>query len=301
MQDQSLELSPDGSADAHRLMREHPRRWGENLYVYPVISRRSDGLSIGINLSLDEACNFNCVYCQVNRDEVRVQKQSVDLAVMQGELDDLLSQVKSGRFWEDGPFAGVDAGHRRLDNLAFAGNGEPTLCRWFEQAVAIVAAAKVRHHLGDVKIVLMTNASNLRDPGVANGLRLMEHYQGEIWAKLDAGSETAFQATNRARVSFKTLLDNLRAAGQRHELVLQSMCWRRRGGPVNQQDFEDYLDIVLQLRRDGCRLRSVQLYTVARQPAESWVSSLDDAEMDALAARFRERIPDLPAQVYYAS
>lgn len=288
------------NASVQALMKAHPRRWGDNLYVYPVISRRSHGLSLGINLSLDEACNFNCVYCQVKREEHRVQKQSVDLGVMQAELDELLHQIHSGALWAEQPFAGVDPAHRRLDNLAFAGNGEPTLCRWFEQAVAIVAAAKVKHRLDDVKIVLMTNASNLRDAGVEHGLRLMDHYHGEVWAKLDAGNAAAFEAVNRSRLPFPALLENLRAAGRRHALVLQSMFMRNHGTPVTTTDFEDYLDCIDQLRRDGVRLLGVQLYTVARLPAESWVTPLEDAELDALTMRFYERLPDLPVEAFYA-
>jgi hypothetical protein len=38
-----------------------------NVYVYPVISRRAGGLSIGVNLNPDKVCNFDCPYCQVDR------------------------------------------------------------------------------------------------------------------------------------------------------------------------------------------------------------------------------------------
>ena len=34
-------------------------------YVYPVVSRRAGGVSIGINLNPNNACNWRCVYCQV--------------------------------------------------------------------------------------------------------------------------------------------------------------------------------------------------------------------------------------------
>ena len=38
----------------------HSRNWQTNRYVYPVISRRSKGLSIGVNLNPDKVCNFDC-------------------------------------------------------------------------------------------------------------------------------------------------------------------------------------------------------------------------------------------------
>src|SRR5665213_1458021 len=45
----------------------HPRSYHDNKFVYPVLSRRSRGISIGINLNPDKVCNFDCIYCQVNR------------------------------------------------------------------------------------------------------------------------------------------------------------------------------------------------------------------------------------------
>src|ERR1041384_5902109 len=49
------------------LFTQHSRSWRENRYVYPVVSRRSKGLSIGVNLNPDKVCNFDCIYCCVDR------------------------------------------------------------------------------------------------------------------------------------------------------------------------------------------------------------------------------------------
>lgn len=294
-----------GSADlpspaTRDLIRDHTRRWRDFQYVYPVISRRSEGLSIGVNLSIDQICNFNCVYCQVKRSAAGARHQLVDLGVLKEELDALLELVLSDAFWQEGPFAGTDPAMRRLDNIAFSGDGEPTLCRWFEQAVAIAAASKIRLGLRDLKIVLITNASRLHEPGVVETLDLMAHYRGEIWAKLDAGSAARYDAINRSHVPFPQILENLRQTGQRHDLVIQTMLLRMNGQPLPESEFEEYLARMEQLVGAGCRLRGVQLYTVARSPAENWVSALPDAELDACAARFRARLPAVPVGVYYA-
>jgi DNA repair photolyase len=45
----------------------HPRRFRRNRYVYAVLSRRSGGVSVGVNLSPARRCNFHCLYCQVDR------------------------------------------------------------------------------------------------------------------------------------------------------------------------------------------------------------------------------------------
>ena len=46
---------------------DHRRKLDENRYVYAVLSRRSGGVSIGVNLNPDKVCNFDCIYCQVDR------------------------------------------------------------------------------------------------------------------------------------------------------------------------------------------------------------------------------------------
>ena len=61
------------------LFQSHPRKFEANRYVYPVLSRRAGGISIGVNLNLDKICNFHCVYCQVNRGEPG-EKEFVELA-----------------------------------------------------------------------------------------------------------------------------------------------------------------------------------------------------------------------------
>jgi hypothetical protein len=55
--------SQQGASPIH----DHSRLWRDHLYVYPVVSRRSRGMSIGVNLNRDKRCTFACAYCQVDR------------------------------------------------------------------------------------------------------------------------------------------------------------------------------------------------------------------------------------------
>ena len=48
-------------------VQDHTRHFTDFTFVYPVISRRSKGLSIGANLNPDKGCNFDCIYCEVAR------------------------------------------------------------------------------------------------------------------------------------------------------------------------------------------------------------------------------------------
>src|SRR3954471_24333804 len=85
------------------LFTQHSRAWQANRYVYPVISRRSKGLSIGVNLNPDKVCNFDCVYCCVDRTTPTTITE-VDLDVLREELDGLLTLATSGEFFAQPPF-----------------------------------------------------------------------------------------------------------------------------------------------------------------------------------------------------
>ena len=63
-------------------------------------------------------------------------------------------------------------------------------------------------------MVLITNASMFHREHVKRGLEIMDANQGEIWAKLDAGSDGYYQLIERTSIPFQQILDNLEAAAQ---------------------------------------------------------------------------------------
>ncbi len=82
---------------------EHPRTYHENKFVYPVLSRRSHGISLGINLNPDKVCNFDCIYCQVDRRTAAVTT-FVETGRLLAELERTLDLVASGALYDDPPF-----------------------------------------------------------------------------------------------------------------------------------------------------------------------------------------------------
>mgnify|MGYP001566864117 CR=1 FL=1 len=153
--------------------REHGRRWREFLYCYPVISRRSKGLSIGINLNPDKACNFDCVYCQVDRSTPPIARK-VDLSTVAVELAALLDAAASGDLFNEPPLNALPPAQRVVRDIAFSGDGEPTSYPQFDEAVALAAKARADRRLTDTKLVLITDASYLTRPPVHNGLAIMD-------------------------------------------------------------------------------------------------------------------------------
>ncbi|MBI5503425.1 MAG: radical SAM protein [Deltaproteobacteria bacterium] len=281
------------------LLTDHPRHWRGFQYVYPVLSRRSEGLSIGVNLSIDKRCNFDCVYCQVDR-AAPLPRKDVDLTQVRAELDWMLGWAASGELWSDPQFTDVPEAVRRLNDIAFSGDGEPTACARFDEAAALAAQLKNQHGLSSVKIAVLTNATLLHKPKVRAALDVLAANQGEVWAKLDAGTEQYHRLVDRSAVTLRRVLDNILIAGRTHELVIQSLFTKLHGEMIPATQFEEYLDRLEELVVAGCRIRLVQLYTTARQPAEEFASPLSDAELAHLEARLRERLPQTPCQTYGA-
>lgn len=102
-------------------------------YVYPVVSRRAGGVSVGINLNPNNACNWRCIYCQVPG-LTRGGPPPLNLSLLEAELRRMLESILNGGFMAER----VPAGLRRLADIAFSGNGEPTSAPEFPAAVARV-------------------------------------------------------------------------------------------------------------------------------------------------------------------
>ena len=262
--------------------RLHPRDWRHNRYAYCVISRRSKGLSIGINLNPDKVCNFHCIYCQVDR-TVGARAGEVDLAVLESELRGLLGNYDN--LFAEPEFQSLPPAYRHFNDIAFSGDGEPTASPVFPQATRLAAALKDEYGLRDVKIVVITNACFLTRPAVAETLAFLDQHNGEVWAKLDAGTEEYFRLVNVPSHSLQHVLDNILAAGRIRPLVIQSLFMRVHDEPPPAAEIAAYVDRLRWVLDNGGQISLVQVYTMARRPTQPYVSALTAEELEQIAAR----------------
>ena len=186
-----------------------------------------------------------------------------------------------------------------MNDIAFSGDGEPTTYRNFDEIIAQVARLKDELGMDSTKLVLITNASMFQRPVVQRGLELLDQHQGEIWAKLDAGTADYYHLIDRTKIPFQQILDNLAAAAKLRPLVIQSLFMRVSGEPPTAAEIEAYCTRLNEILAQGGKLSLVQIYTVSRRPAESHVTSLTDAEVDAITSRV-SMATGLPAEAYYA-
>jgi len=278
---------------------QHQRQFEANRFVYPVLSRRSEGISIGVNLNPDKICNFDCIYCQVDRSR-QSETRFVGMEQLLGELDHMLDLAASGALFETEKFRSTPAPLRRLNDIAFSGDGEPTTYKNFDEIIARCAELKSRHGLADVKMVLITNASMFHRPHVQRGLAILDQNNGEIWAKLDAGTAEYFKLVDRTPIPFQQILDNITAAAKARPIVIQSLFMRVAGEPPTAAELEAYCDRLSEIIAAGGTIKLVQIYTVARKPTESYVSPLSNAEVDAIVTLVEQRT-GLRAKAFYGA
>ena len=269
-------------------VRDHTRHFTDFTFVYPVISRRSRGLSIGVNLNPDKVCNFDCVYCEVDR-RIPGAVTGVDLRQMKDELAAMIHFARDGGLAKEPKFDEVPWLTREVKDIAFSGDGEPTMIHNFDEVVQVVAEVKQAEGLDTTKIVLITDAAGLDKATVRAGLERMDANQGEVWGKLDAGTEAYYQLVNRSHVKFDRILKNLLATARERAIIVQSLFLKVHGEAMDKKELISYCDRLRETVQRGGRISAVHLYTVARPPPEPFATKLEPEELEAMAGTVREQ------------
>jgi wyosine [tRNA(Phe)-imidazoG37] synthetase (radical SAM superfamily) len=256
-----------------------------NGLVYPVFSRRSGGLSIGIDLFPEgKTCSFDCPYCELFPSPA-VEAFSLD--ALREELDEYLDQSYPSSL------AGTP-----IRDLCLSGNGEPTLSPHLESAIAILADARRSRPelLRETELLLITNSTGFLDPWISEILSTAVAEEGlRIWAKLDAGTEPAFQRMSRSAYGLEEIMEGLRDFAFRTAILVQSMFCRLGGEAPTEEEIQSYSLALAGLLRSGAKLDAIHVYTQARPAPEGITSPLGDAEIAALAARIRSGLENAVA------
>lgn len=268
---------------------DHSRDSAGMRYVYPVISRRAGGVSVGINLNPNNACNWRCIYCQVP-DLTRGGPPPIDLALLERELNGFLHEAIVGDFM----VARVPAGSRRLVDIAFSGNGEPTSAREFAAAVGIAERVMVAHGLdGKVPLRLITNGSLLDRKSVQSGIAHLGRSGGEVWFKFDAGTAAGLARINGARARPELVARRLACCAKLAPTWVQTCLFLIDGEAPAEQEILAYLALLAPL---APVLAGVHLYSLARPSQQKEAPRLGRMEAGALET-MAERIRQLGLEV----
>jgi len=271
------------------VVQDHSRQFADFTFVYPVISRRSRGLSLGINLNPDKVCNFDCVYCEVDR-RIPGKVSSVDLNQMRDELAAMIHFVRDGGLAKEPKFDELPSFiTRNVKDIAFSGDGEPTMIHNFAECAEAVAEVKRREGLDKTRMVLITDAAGLDKADVKRGLEIMDAHNGEVWGKLDAGTAAGFKRVNRTTIRFDRILKNLLETARARPVVIQSLFLKFRREMMPPEELNAYCDRLNEMASAGGKIKEVHAYTVARPAAEPFTAKLNAEELGAIAETIRRK------------
>ena len=244
-----------------------PRDFLGNKFVYAVVSPRARGLSLGVNLNPDQECNFDCIYCEVDR-SAHCRAAQLDVDAMAGELGRMLTLVQSGGLGALDGFQGLPAELLQLRQVNLSGDGEPTLCPVFLDVVHAVMHVRARCGLPFFKIVLITNATGLDRPQVAEGIRCLTS-RDEVWAKLDVGTQAWMERINRSSLLLDKVLANILALARQRPVVIQSLFPLVNGQEPLEQEIREYAQRLKELKDAGANIPLVQIYSATRPTPHS--------------------------------
>ena len=267
---------------------ENHRNSENGLLVYPVFSRRSGGLSIGINLFPDrKVCLFDCAYCQIFPFNSEINFSPVK---METDLLIALSEAKA----KDIP----------VKDICFSGNGEPTQSPFF--ASALKEVFKIRNkHAKDAELVLITNGTGLlyRETFELLASCAREERGLHIWLKVDGGTEHWYKKMNRSQIPHESILNCIKDFSKNAPVTIQTMICMADEEAPSPVEAKAWEALLLEIASNARDLRAVQIYGKARASSEDPLTSplpveFLEARADSLRAVLAAAGKDVTVRVY---
>ena len=262
-------------------------------YVYPVLSRRAGGLSIGINFNINNACNWRCIYCQVPELKLGAAP-SCDLDLLAKELRLFLNDVLHGDFYDR---MEVPNEQRVIKDIAIAGNGEPTSLENFDVAVSMIG--DIAAELGifpDSHFVLITNGSLIHRPKVQAGLKALNDFGGEVWFKMDSGTPEGRALVNHSAQTNEAVLKNITLAAQICSTKIQICLVDYQKNVFLANEHTEFLKFLVVIRAVTA-IKNVTIYTLARPSQQPEAIDLQPMPLEIMQ-NFAQDIRELGFDVF---
>jgi wyosine [tRNA(Phe)-imidazoG37] synthetase (radical SAM superfamily) len=230
----------------------------------PVNSRRL-GLSLGVDLVPAKICNFDCIYCEVGvTTGLTVKRREyTPTAEIIAELEEFFTGMNSGSpGWPD--------------FVTLTSSGEPTLHTGIGEVIRYV-----KQQL-EIPVAVLTNGALLGDPQVRLDLLAADI----VVPSLDAARPETLAAINRPAAECadpRRIIEGLAAFAEEFggEIWLEILL--AEGVNDSEEDISALVAAVELIGPDR-----VQLNTVVRPPAESWVRPVPEERMKEIAGRFKD-------------
>ena len=268
----------------------HDRDIFKGKYIYPVVSRRAGGLSLGINLNTNNACNWQCIYCEVPN-LVRGKPEPINLQELESELDYWLDQIINKSFLSQ-----YTKSKTEFKDIAFSGNGEPTASKQFKDVISILIKKIDEYKLDRIIIRLITNGSYMAKPETQEALSLLSNLKREIWFKIDQTNKDGVKIINQVSLSISSVKKNLEAAIKSNPTVIQTCLFKLNGKLPSSESLEAYINFIKPYRY---KIKGIHLYSLARaseQTNKVELTRLTESELEVIADEIK--VLSIPIQIF---
>jgi wyosine [tRNA(Phe)-imidazoG37] synthetase (radical SAM superfamily) len=228
------------------------------------------------------------VYCQVP-DLKRGSPPPIDMALLEQELRRFLDYALHGDFMT----RYVAEGDRQLKDIAFSGNGEPTSAKEFPDILILLEKILLdfnllgKTHAHPIKVRLISNGSLMDKASVLASLKHLARLNGEVWFKLDGGTQAGIARINDVNIKPEAHLQRLKNCVAVCPTFVQTCLFAMDGEPPSEEDTVAYLGLLDQVKAD---VQGVHLYGYARpsyQVEAPRISRLPHEKLEAMAERIR--------------
>ena len=228
----------------------------------PVFSRRL-GLSQGIDLLPPKTCNYNCIYCEINRaPRLSCQRgEHVPTAEIIAEIDKLLADEER---------------IRDIDFFTITASGEPTLHTGIGRIIRHIKEKT------DKPVAVLTNGSQLYLDEVRQDLSFADI----VIPSLDAARPESFRKVNRP-AKCSSDLERIIEGIVRFSHGFGGEIWLEVLFVANINDTNEDI-AALKKVIERIRPTRVQLNTVARPPYESFAKPLTRKRLEEIRAEIVE-------------
>jgi len=258
-------------------------------YTYGPFQSRRLGLSLGVDiLPKQKICSFNCVYCEIGPTIHHVSPVKMikfpPSHNFRKELKDILKYFP------------------HLNSITFGYNGEPTLNENLLDFHKIVTT--VRDELvwknEEPLITIFTNSTTLILKEVRERIKQFDL----VIAKLDAATERDYRRTNRPHPESPDIetiiksLSKLKLEMKHSKLAIQCLIYNSyRNDFISNNNDENIIKLAEAIKR--INPNKVQIYSVARIPAEYFVFSIDEERKKWIVKKFEEVIDNDLMEINY--
>jgi len=244
----------------------------DELIFGPIHSRRL-GLSLGVNLLPTDAkiCSFDCIYCECGFNTTMRESPIPTRDQVRDTLEAKLIDMK-----REGQIPDV---------ITFAGNGEPTLHKDFEGIIDDTLALR-NLHCPTAKVSVLSNSTRIDKPHIFRALNKVDNNI----LKFDSAIDSTMKLMNcpvGKHINVAWFISHLKKF--EGKLIIQTMFLR---GDFKGEKLDNTSDVEVEAwlkAMEEIHPQQIMIYSLDREAPTQGLQQVDAEDLDAIAAKARER------------